>query len=101
MSYLQSLQEKVRQLQSLIADFKAIAGNTQVALDHRYQLVMAPACVGRIQALFGELNIDYPAEHYDARCLGYQSALELTLSDIESSAASLAALLEPQAPAPA
>lgn len=97
MSYLATCQDAVTRLNALIADYRAIAGNEAVAWDHRYQLVSADACLGRIKALFAELNVDYPVDVYDVRVLGYESVINLTLADIDGCAQSLNGLL----PAPA
>jgi len=95
MSYLEACQNKVTRLNTLIADYKAIASNSNVAWDHRFHLVSADACLGKIKSMFAELNIDYPVDHYDPRILGYESTMNLTLADIESSAQSLNGLLAP------
>jgi hypothetical protein len=95
-SYLADRQAKVRQLQSLVADFERIKENDAVDMDDRYHLVMHDDCFGRIETLFEELGVRFHIEALSPRILGYETCINLTWTEIEYRCKSLSGLLNDQ-----
>lgn len=92
MTYLEKCQKSTQELASLTEDFRTIAENTAVDIAHRYQLLMADACLGRIRQLFDEMNISFVLESWDPRILGYGTCINLTQTEIEYRLRSLSGL---------
>lgn len=93
MTYLETCQAQVKELNELVDNFHTIVARESVDIDHRYRLVMAPACLGRIKELFEALSNPLELEVYEPRILGYQSCINLTESEISCQLKSLNGLL--------
>lgn len=89
LTYLQACQAKVQELVGLLEDFTSIAENETLALRHRFQLVMAPACKGRILQLLESLGTPACLDYYDPGILGYDSCISLTKSEFDAQLQSL------------
>lgn len=95
-SFLIDCLKKVRELQTLAADFTAIKENEAVAIEDRYGLAMNDNCFGRIEQLFDELNIPFHVGDLQPRILGYQSCLNLIETEVIYRLKSLTGLLAAQ-----
>ena len=95
-SYLTECLKKIRELQSLAADFISIKENEAVAIEDRYGLAMNDNCFGRIEQLFEELNIPFHVGNLQPRILGYQTCLNLIETEFNYRLKSLTGLLTAQ-----
>jgi hypothetical protein len=89
LTYLETCRAKVEELSSLLEDFTSIAETESLDLRHRFQLVMAPACKGRILQLLESLGTPASLDYWDPGILGYDTCINLTKSEFDAQLQSL------------
>jgi hypothetical protein len=89
LTYLEACQAQVVELSTLLADYEAIAENDAVAPQQRFQLLMAPACKGRILSLLESLGTPASLGCYDPGILGYETCINLTKTAFDEQMQSL------------